>query len=492
MSGMLWGGCFTKSIDQNVLSYTLTTDIDARLVKYDIWGSLAHLMMLGEQNIVDMLTVSKILPSLLRLYDLNAKGLLQLNPELEDVHLNIESLLIQEVGADYGGRLHTARSRNDQVVTDTRMYLRHELLETQMVIIDFVESLIKLSKGSVEKIAVGYTHLQPAQPISLGFWYSAYASMFLRDLERLSSAYDNTNRSVLGACALAGTSFTIDRNFTKELLGFDSLIEHSLDATSSRDFVIQSLAALSIIMSNFSKLAEEMVIWNSHEFGLLEIDDAFATGSSIMPQKKNPVVAELAKGRTGRVFGALMQILTTAKGVTLGYNCDLQEDKPMLWDSLDTVKATANILRRNVEGAKYNSARAEDLCWRNFSTVTELANLLVRGENVPFREAHRITGLLTHEMIIAGKDMRDIKFVIQFLQRHEIKVTEQDVYNSVAPASVLAKQISLGATGPQSVEKMLDVLEAELDAHANRVQLQMKRLANAESKVLSMAKGFLG
>lgn len=490
MSGMLWGGRFTKSIDQDVLDYTLTTDIDARLIRHDIWGSVAHLLMLGQQGIVDHSTVSKILPSLLRLHDLNAKGELRLDPELEDVHLNIESLLIQEVGAEYGGRLHTARSRNDQVVTDTRMYLRQELLEIQTAVVDFVASLIELSRASVDKIAVGYTHLQPAQPISLAFWYSAYASMFMRDLERLSAAYDNTNRSVLGACALAGTSFDTDRHFTKELLGFDSLIEHSLDATSSRDFVIQSLAAFSIIMSNFSKLAEEMVIWNSHEFGLLDIDDAFATGSSIMPQKKNPVVAELAKGRTGRVFGALMQILTTTKGVTLGYNCDLQEDKPMLWDSIDTVKATASILRRHVEGSKYNSDRAEDLCWRNFSTVTELANLLAREKNIPFREAHRITGLLTHELIEAGKDMRDGQFVVEFLRRHSIVATEVEIHDSSAPAAVLAKQTSLGSTGPKSVEKMLDALKAELDTHASRVRFKAQGLANAESKALRMAKGF--
>jgi argininosuccinate lyase len=490
MSTMLWGGRFSKDIDRDVLDYTLTTDIDKRLVRFDIWGSLAHLMMLGRQEIVDKLTMSKVLPSLVRLYDLNIEGKLKLDPTLEDVHLNIENLIIQDVGADFGGRLHTARSRNDQVVTDTRMYLRGELLDIQKIIIDFIESLIDLSQNSLEKIAIGYTHLQPAQPISLAFWYSAYASILLRDLERLSSVYDNTNRSVLGACALAGTSFRIDRNFTKELLGFDSLIDHSLDATSSRDFVIQSLSTFSIMMSNFSKLSEEIVIWNSHEFGLLEIDDAFATGSSIMPQKKNPVVAELAKGRAGRVFGALMQILTTTKGVTLGYNCDLQEDKPLLWDSIDTVKSTANILHRHVVTSKYNSVRAEDLCWRNFSTVTELANLLVAAKNVPFREAHRITGLLTQELIDSKRDMRDTQFVIQFLNRHGIGTTEDEIHNSSAPTAVLAKQISIGSTGPRSVEKMLTSLKQELNSHSKRVQFKMDSLATAESEVLKFARNF--
>lgn len=484
MSTKLWGGCFSKDIDSDVLDYTLTTDVDKRLIRYDIWGSMAHLIMLGRQEIVSDTTVTTILPSLLELYHKNEAGALHLDRSLEDVHLNIESFIISNVGAELGGRLHTARSRNDQVVTDTRMYLRDELLNIQQALVEFIESLINLADNSVNDLAVGYTHLQPAQPISLAFWYSAYASMFLRDLERLSAAYDNTNRNVLGACALAGTSFPIDRELTKKLQGFDRLIEHSLDATSSRDFIIQSVSAFSIMMSNFSKLAEEIVIWNSFEFGLLKIDDAFATGSSIMPQKKNPVVAELAKGRTGRVYGALMQILTTTKGITLGYNCDLQEDKPLLWDSIETVKSTTNILHRHVATSTYESNRAADLCWKNFSTVTELANMLVKNKQIPFREAHRITGLLTRELIDRETDLRDTVFVQHFLRGHSIETTQNEIFESTAPINVMKKQTSAGSTGPSSVKTVLQNLKVELHIFSIKIRKNLETVRAAEDLTL--------
>jgi argininosuccinate lyase len=487
MSKKLWGGCFSKDIDSDVLDYTLTTDVDKRLVRFDIWGSMAHLVMLGQQQIVSDATVGKILPSLLNLYHKNKIGALHLDRSLEDVHLNIEALIINDVGAEFGGQLHTARSRNDQVVTDTRMYLREELLNIQRALVDFIESLMDLADSSINDLAVGYTHLQPAQPISLAFWYSAHASIFLRDLERLADAYNNTNRNVLGACALAGTSFPIDRELTRKLQGFDRLIEHSLDATSSRDFIIQSVSAFSIMMSNFSKLAEEIVIWNSFEFGLLKIDDAFATGSSIMPQKKNPVVAELAKGRSGRVYGALMQILTTTKGVTLGYNCDLQEDKPLLWDSIETVKSTTNILHRHVVTSTYKSDRAADLCWKNFSTVTELANMLVKNKEIAFREAHRITGLLTRELIDRGADLRDTLFVQHFLRGHAIDATEDEIVASTSPVNVMTKQTSTGSTGPDSVTAMLQNLKIELNIFSTQMQNNLEKVRAAEDFILKIS-----
>lgn len=484
MSTKLWGGCFSKDIDSEVLDYTLTTNIDSRLIRYDIWGSMAHLLMLNRQRIVSDDAAASIAKALIALYQQQQNGHLELNRELEDVHLNIESMIICSVGAEYGGRLHTARSRNDQVVTDTRMFLRAELLKVQASLAMFIGDLIKLARQNLDKLAVGYTHLQPAQPITLAFWYSAYASMFMRDLKRLNEAYINTNSSVLGACALAGTSFPIDRLQTQLNLGFDQLLEHSLDATSSRDFAAQALAAFALLMGNYSRMAEEIVVWSTHEFGLIEVDDAFATGSSIMPQKKNPVVAELMKGRTGRVQGALMQILTISKGVTLGYNCDLQEDKPLLWDAIDTIQSTTSIAHRQLLTSRYDSVRAEELCWRNFSTVTELANLLVREKMLPFREAHRLTGELTQALIDRHGDLRNLEFVQTFLAGHLIDLEPEYIRACVDPKLVVARQTSQGATGAASVSPMLDRLSEELREHEAVTQANSDKLSHAEADTL--------
>ncbi|NHB90196.1 argininosuccinate lyase [Photorhabdus tasmaniensis] len=488
MAEKLWGGRFSKEIDRSVLKYTLTTDIDSRLIRYDIWGNMAHLAMLNNCEIVSEEATGKIFSALLKLYESNEQGTLTLDPELEDVHLNIESLVIREIGSEYGGRLHTARSRNDQVVTDTRMYLRAELLDIQKSLYSFVNTLLKLSDECTHKIAIGYTHLQPAQPISLAFWYSCYASMFLRDLERLESAFNVTNLNVLGTCALAGTSFPIDREMTSKLLGFDRELIHSLDATSSRDFALQTASTFAILMSNFSRLAEEIVIWNSHEFGLLTIDDTFATGSSIMPQKKNPVVAELIKGRVGRIYGVLMQLLTMVKGVTLGYNCDLQEDKPMLWDAIDIIKNTTSILHQHIENSEYKSDRAEELCWKNFSTVTELANYLVREKNLPFREAHRLTGLLTQKLSTKTMDMRNTAFVREFLAQQSITLSEKEIYDCVSPIKVMERQCSAGSTGPDRVKEMIKKLQQELKSFQSRLEYKSQVLHNAENATLKIAK----
>ncbi|RLM23447.1 argininosuccinate lyase [Brenneria alni] len=490
MSKKLWGGCFSKDITGEVLQYTHTTVIDERLLPFDILGSMAHVSMLKECRIVTPETAGKILGALVSLYEQYQRGELRLNPEYEDVHLNIEQLVIQKVGLDYGGQMHSARSRNDQVVLDTRMYLRTELLQIQKTLCAFVSSLLDLAEKSANRSALGYTHLQPAQPISLGFWYSCYASMFLRDLERLSQALNVTNINPLGACALSGTSFPIDRNMTTKMLGFDRPLLHSLDATSSRDFVLQSASAFAILMGNYSRLAEEIVIWSSHEFRLLKVDDSFATGSSIMPQKKNPVVAELVKGKVGRVYGTLMQLLTMVKGVTLGYNCDLQEDKPMMWEAIDTIKETTAILHHHLESCEYNSDRAEELCWQNFSTVTELANFLVSQKKFPFREAHRLTGMLTKTLINAQADLRNTKMVCHFFKAQGILVDEQEIIEYVSPSYVIRRQCSDGSTGPDSVHRMIDHLRTELITHQQLLDKAEKQIKHAEQETLNHARKY--
>jgi len=492
MSNKLWSGRFKKDIDDQVLWYTETTQIDQRLAVYDVWGSVAHLIMLNRQQIVDDEATRKILGVLLDLLDKAKQGTLQLDPHLEDVHLNVESIVIRETAPEVGGRLHTARSRNDQVVTDTRLYLRQTLLEIERSVANFIADLLEQALVHVDTLAIGYTHVQPAQPISYGYWLSAYASMYLRDLKRIHETYNTVNQSVLGACALAGTSFDISRELTRELLGFDGLLLHGLDATSSRDFVTQAVASLSILMANHSKLSEDMILWNSFEFGLLQIDDAFATGSSIMPQKKNAVVAELAKGKAGRVFGALTQILTTTKGVTSGYNCDLQEDKPLLWDALDTAQFTTEVLHKHILTSKYNTQRATELCFRNFSTVTELANFLTRSKSVPFREAHRITGELTQALIDKDSDLRDEAAVLAFLAERDVRIDAASYREIIDPAEVFKRQRSEGGTSPESVRKTVQVLSSSLQALVADSERNRAQIERAFERSVQVAKRIVG
>jgi len=492
MSDKLWGGRFETDITEEVLNYTQTTNIDARMARYDILGSIAHLLMLKDTEIVDREDARAIMTILLDLHDKATRGKLELDPRLEDVHFNIESAVIKAVGKEIGGRLHTARSRNDQVVTDTRLYLREEITQIAGDLLDFVDDLLLRAKENVNTVCVGYTHGQPAQPITFGFWLTAYASMYLRDIKRLMQALDTVNQSPLGACALAGTSFPIDREHTATRLGFSQVLIHSLDATSSRDFVSQSISAFAQLMVNHSKMAEEIVVWNSFEFGLVDLSDAFCTGSSIMPQKKNAVVAELAKGRTGRVFGALMQSLTMQKGVGTGYNCDLQEDKPMLWDSIDTTRSTTRVLRNQLASAQYNESRALDLCWKNFSTITELANWLTKQHDVPFREAHEITGQLTQKLIKSDLAPDAFETCAEFLLAKGIKVSIGELEEILDPKRVLARQTSQGSTGPDAVADLTSVLatqSAELRSNLDAsIQLKNQTIEN----LLSEADAFSG
>jgi argininosuccinate lyase len=429
-------------------------------------------------------TAGKISNALIALYRENENNNLTLNVEDEDVHLNIEKMVINLIGEDIGGRIHTARSRNDQVVTDTRLYLRQAILDIKELLESFSSSLLELASRNTESLAIGYTHVQPAQPITVAYWYTAYASIFTRDCKRLENTFNSVNQSVLGACALAGTSFNIDRLYSKSLLAFDGLIENALDATSSRDFVIETISSLATIMSNLSKLSEEIVTWNSFEYGLLDIDDSFSTGSSIMPQKKNPVVAELAKGKVGRVYGALIQILTTIKGVSLGYNCDLQEDKPMLWDAIDTVRSTINILHQHVLTSKYNSKRASEMSWKNFTTITELANWLTKEKDIPFRRSHRITGELTNYLMKHGLDLRSHSEVNQFLSKFDIFISKEKLSNLTDPLEVVKKQISVGSTSPKSVLAMIDNLSRQLADTKSFTVSKLENIKICEAKLL--------
>ncbi|MGP5326136.1 argininosuccinate lyase [Vreelandella titanicae] len=485
----IWAGRLSKEINDKVLNYTETTNADLRLIKYDILGSIAHVKMLHKQKIITENCEKNLLSALIEIYRLNENGLFTLEKEYEDVHLNIENKINCIIGDELGGMLHTARSRNDQVVNDTRLYLRSYILEIKKSLEEFSDNLLLKSTENINSLAVGYTHVQPAQPISLAFWYTAYVSIFNRDITRLENTFNSTNCSVLGSCALSGTSFNIDRSYTQELLGFENIISHALDATSSRDFIIECLSTLSIIMSNLSRLAEEIITWNSFEYGTLNLDDSFTTGSSIMPQKKNPVVAELAKGKVSRVYGALMQSLAMVKGVGLGYNCDLQEDKPLLWDALDTTIQTIKILDEHIKTSSYDSQRAYDICWGSFSTITELANWLVTNKGLPFRKSHLIAGQLTNFLISKKATLKNSNIALDFLKSKDIELSEEEYFEILDPKNVMNRQVSRGSTSPTSVKIIIEELEESLLAHKDFTFRKSLVIEKAESSLLKIKRG---
>ena len=326
-STKLWGGRFSSETTTETQDFTQSADADSRLVAYDIWGSQAHAIMLARCEIISGEDLRQILIWLRRAKEDYDNGSFILKPEKEDVHMNVESYLIDGAGIEYGGKLHTARSRNDQVLVDAHLYIREQILGTQAGLSRLCRVFLKIASNHAQTVMPGYTHMQHAQPISLGFWATAYVSMFFRDLKRLDAAYRLANMNPLGACAIAGTTFAIDRHLTTKLLGFDAVHTHALDVISSRDFIAETLFSLSLLMTNLSRLGEETIYWTTHEFGIAVLDDAYATGSSIMPQKKNPDVVELVRGRCGRVCGELLDLLTNLKGLPLGYSRDLQEDK---------------------------------------------------------------------------------------------------------------------------------------------------------------------
>lgn len=488
MTDKLWGARFAQDITPDVLRYTLTVDIDVRLVPFDLWQDIAHTLMLARQDVIPVESARAIVETLVGLHERHLVGQLVLDPQYEDVHLNVEQMVIAELGLDVGGRMHTARSRNDQVSTDTRMYLRQVQIDAVEATLDLVEQLLWVDEADYLAILPGYTHSQAAQPVSVAFWRTAHASMLLRDVARLRDVYTRTNESPLGACALAGTSFDLDRSMTARLLGFDRVLTHSLDATSARDYLIETAAAFAIGGNNLSRMAEEIVTWSGHEHRLCEVGDEFATGSSIMPQKKNPVVAELVRGRTGRTVGTLVQLLTAVKGVSLGYSCDLQEDKPYLWESIDTQLFTLRILAAQTRTLRFNAARGEELCWDNFSTATELANYLVAERGVSFRESHHIAGLLVATLLSRGETLRDVASASGILAGLGYRVDVDILRCVLAPRAALTRYTSAGGTAPASVARTRDELVNAVSEHRAWSQARAANLQAAHEATLGAAR----
>jgi argininosuccinate lyase len=490
-SDKLWGGRFSADLADIALTFSESTAADGRMVPEDIWGSQAHAIMLAAAEIISEDDLREILGWLERARQAWEDGTFELTRELEDVHMNVETYLRDGAGPEYGGRLHTDRSRNDQVVTDCKLHLRGRLLDIRDRVADLQEALLQRAHGHEEMVMPGYTHTQHAQPISLAFWLTSYVSLFGRDQERLAAAYKHVNTSPLGAAALAGTSFPTDRKLSAELLGFGAVQEHALDCVGSRDFVAEAIAALAILMANLSKLAEEFVLWSTWEYRMLEVDDAYASGSSIMPQKKNPCIAELTRGKVGIVYGRLMQILTMMKALPSGYNRDLQEDKPPLWEALDALELTLGAMKAMVDTVTFNAERMRELVGQNFATATELANFLVADRGLPFRACHEIVGSLVATLINEGETLDNVERVQEILRREGLDLALDEIRSVVDPQACLSRQRSLGSTGPTEVRRMQRSLQRALDKHRAEVLTARGKIADARKRVATIVKRVL-
>ena len=488
----LWSGRFQKDMDKKTQDFTESTDTDLRLVEYDIWGSQVHAIMLAKQKIISNTDLKQIILCLDQVDQDFKAGNFRLDPQNEDVHMNVELYLIETAGVEFGGKLHTARSRNDQILTDVRLYLRQQILDIQQQLSDLCRSFLSIADQHYYTVMPGYTHTQHAQPISLGFWATAYVSKFLRDLKRFDSAYTITNQNPLGSAALAGTSFPIDRGLTAKLLGFDTVQEHALDVISSRDFILEILSNLSILMVGLSRFCEEIIYWTSYEFRIAELDDQFASGSSIMPQKKNADLAELTRGRTGRVIGALIDVLTNLKGLPMGYNRDLQEDKPPLWQALDVVKSCLVILPDMLRTTNFNTIRMGQLCDMNFITATELANHLASEHNIPFRQCHEVIGSVVGELSRSGNTFSDWNKTQQLLKTKGIDLKIDQLQQILDPINTLQNNRSVGGTSPKEVKRMsqnfatqLDQIEIQISSRFNHIDRARKKTRQIIDLVLS-------
>ncbi len=445
-----WAGRFTIKTSRSVEDYTESISFDKRLWKYDIEGSIAHAKMLSKQGIIPKRSGSRIVTGLREIYKEIEEGRFRFSAGLEDIHMNIEAALIRKVG-DIGGMLHTARSRNDQVALDLRLYLRASVLEILVLLANLETVLTDMAESMFGLVIPGYTHTQRAQPVLLSHHLMAYAQMFDRDRARLGDALKRINVLPLGAGALAGTSMPVDRQYVASLLGFDAVSENSMDSVADRDFALEFLSCAAVLMMHVSRMAEEIILWSSEEFGFIELSDAFTTGSSIMPQKKNPDVAELMRGKTGRVYGNLMSLLVIMKGLPLTYNRDMQEDKEAVFDTVDTVTATLSILPPMLKNMSFCKERMEDSSDAAFSTATDIAEYLVK-KGLPFRTAHEITGKIVRFCIDKGKRLQDLDIsAYKSFSPH----IEKDVFDVIgAAASVNAKK-SYGGTSPQSVRAQI-------------------------------------
>ena len=444
----LWGGRFEASLDKQTEEFGASIKFEQRLAPFDLKGSLAHVKMLGETGIITTEESKKIAEGLKKVEEKLLNGQIEFKMENEDIHMNMESYLHQEIGP-LAGKLHTARSRNDQVATDMHLYLK-SILEAVLEALKVLrETIVKLAVNQIDTIMPGYTHLQHAQPISFGQHLMAYYQMLTRDFERFEFNVKHTDMNPLGAAALAGTTFPIDRMLTTKLLGFEKAYDNSMDAVSDRDFILEFLSNASLLMMHLSRFCEELLLWSSHEFKFVSLSDAYSTGSSIMPQKKNPDMAELIRGKTGRVYGNLTALLTVMKGLPLAYNKDLQEDKEGMFDSADTIITSLTVMNGMLSTLTVNRVNMEKSTEQDFSNATELADYLAT-KGLPFRKAHELVGLLVLDCIKKGIYLQDVN-----LQDYQMlsPLINEDVYEVLKSRTAVSRRNSLGGTGFESVKK---------------------------------------
>ncbi|MEG1957023.1 MAG: argininosuccinate lyase [Lachnospiraceae bacterium] len=448
----LWGGRFTKETDQLVYNFNASISFDKKLYAHDIKGSVAHVRMLAKQKILTEAEQQIIMQGLEQILEDVESGKLEITEQYEDIHSFVEATLIDRIG-EPGKKLHTGRSRNDQVALDMKLYTRDEILELQKLLKELLTVLLELMKEHTQTFMPGFTHLQKAQPITLAHHLGAYFEMFKRDRSRLDDIYKRLNLCPLGAGALAGTTYPLDRDYTAELLGFDGPTLNSMDSVSDRDYMIELMAALSTIMMHLSRFSEEIIIWNTNEYRFVEIEDYYSTGSSIMPQKKNPDIAELVRGKTGRVYGALMSILTTMKGIPLAYNKDMQEDKEFAFDALDTTKGCIALFTGMLRTIKFHKDVMEVSAKNGFTNATDAADYLV-NHGVPFRDAHGIVGQLVLQCI-----ERDIPLDDMPLQDFKAisPVFQEDIYEALSMKTCVNKRITLGAPGKEAMEQVIEI-----------------------------------
>ena len=454
----LWGGRFTKEENQLVHNFNESLSFDQKFYHQDIQGSIAHVTMLAKQGIVSEEDRAAIIDGLNGILADVEAGKLEFTREHEDIHSFVEANLIERIG-EAGKRLHTGRSRNDQVALDMKLYCRDEIQEIDALVKNLLEALLKIMEENVDTYMPGFTHLQKAQPITLAHHIGAYFEMFTRDRGRLHDIYERMNYCPLGSGALAGTTYPLERAYTAELLGFYGPTLNSMDSVADRDYVIELLSALSTIAMHLSRFSEEVIIWNTNEYRFVEIDDAYSTGSSIMPQKKNPDIAELVRGKTGRVYGALVSILTTMKGLPLAYNKDMQEDKEMTFDAIDTVKGCLALFTGMISTMTFNKKAMEASAKNGFTNATDAADYLV-NHGVPFRDAHGIVGQLVLYCIDKGIALDDMTL-------DEFKaispVFEEDIYEAISMKTCVEKRMTIGAPGQEAMKQVIEIYRKQLE-----------------------------
>ncbi len=453
----LWGGRFTKETNQLVHNFNASISYDQKFYKQDILGSIAHVTMLEKQNILTEEERDAIVDGLQNILQDIENGILSITPEHEDIHSFVEATLIERIG-DAGKKLHTGRSRNDQVALDMKLYTRDEIAALNDLLKDLLSVIHRLTSEHIETFMPGFTHLQKAQPVTLAHHLGAYFEMFRRDRSRLRDIYDRMNYCPLGAGALAGTTYPLDRDYSASLLKFDGPTWNSMDSVSDRDYLIELLSALSTIMMHMSRFCEEIILWNSNEYRFVEIDDSYSTGSSIMPQKKNPDIAELVRGKTGRVYGALISLLTTMKGIPLAYNKDMQEDKELTFDAIDTVKGCLALFTGMIDTMKFNETVMAASAKRGFTNATDAADYLV-NHGVPFRDAHGIIGQLVLLCI-------DKNISLDELPLEEYKkispVFNEDIYEAISMKTCVEKRNTIGAPGKDAMTQIIAINEKYL------------------------------